>query len=820
MNGRRAARLCMVALLAQLGLIPAARAQEPAMHAGQLAHFVDRLANTGRVLYIAAHPDDENTRLLAYLANARHLTVAYLSMTRGGGGQNLIGSEQSEMLGVIRTEELLSARRLDGAKQFFTRMRDFGYSKSAAETLATWGHDETLADVVWVIRTFQPDVVISRFDENPPNHGHHTASAILAREAFEAAADPKRFADQVEGGLGPWQADRLLYNWSQWRGGPPPDGSIALDVGVYDPRLGLGYGELAAISRSQHKSQGFGIAGARGKLLEYFVPVAGTRPTKDLLEGLDVSWRRFGESGASLATALEQAERSLDRDQPERALPALLQAHQALDALDDSPRVRDVRHDLNETIAATIGLFVRATAALPAAVPGASVPMAVEVVLRRPAAVTIREVHFPGTAVEVNRQLQLDERSDVPHQVSIPQTQAISAPSWLVESPLDGRYVGSNGSPGSAALTTVIELGIGDRVVRLTRPVEYAWTDRVHGERTRNFLVVPPAMVTPVRQAVLFPNGERRSVLLRIRAGQDGLDAMVTLPLPPDWHVEPAVKPVSMKSAGDERVIRFDVAPPANAIAVDIRPTVEVGGKTWSYREDVIDYPHIPMQVVLQPATVRLVPLELELPSGTVGYIAGSGDSIADDLADVGLSVEVLNDETIRTADSSRFAAIVVGIRAYNTRDVLRGAQGRLMRYVEDGGTLVVQYNTSSDREPLEFPVGPYPLTIGRGRVTDESAAMAPVDADNTALLTPNRIADADFEGWVQERGLYFAETWDDRYQAIFRVADPDEEPLLGSTLVARHGKGKYVYTGLSFFRQLPAGVPGAYRLFANLIAR
>lgn len=792
------------------------------MHAGQLAHAVDRLANTGRVLYVAAHPDDENTRLLAYLANARHLTVGYLSMTRGGGGQNLIGTEQAELLGVLRTEELLSARRLDGANQFFTHARDFGYSKNAAETLSTWDHDEALAEVVAIIRRFQPDVVITRFDENPPNHGHHTASAILAREAFDAAADPNRFPEQLKGQTGPWRVDRLLYNWSQWRGGPPPDGAVALNVGVYDPRLGLSYGELAAISRSQHKSQGFGVAGERGRIMEYFVPVAGTRPTKDLLDGIDVSWRRFGESAEPLVRALAEARASLDRDHPERALAALLKAQNALDTMHDPSRAPAARLALNEIIAESIGLFARVTAGQPAAIPGASVPMTLEIALRRPASATLRRVSFLGTSVEIDEALRLEEKREISHQVQIPRTEPISTPPWLTESPLAGRYVRHGSSDPLDAeprLTALVELGIGDRVVRLIRPILYTWTDRVQGERTRRFLVVPPATVTPVRQAVMFPNGGKSAVLLRVRAGRDDFDGKITLPLPNGWAVEPTVSPVRLKRAGDETVVRFDVTAPPDAAATEIRPAVEVGGKTWSYREDVIDYPHVPMQVVLQPARLRLVPLELQLPNGTIGYIPGSGDTIAEDLAHVGLHVETLDDETIRTGDLSRFAAIVVGIRAFNTREVLHSAQERLMRYVENGGTVVVQYNTSSDRDPLEIPVGPFPLKIGRGRVTDETAAMTPVDPNAASLRTPNRIVDSDFENWVQERGLYFAESWDDRYRPLFEAADPGEEPLLGGTLVAHPGKGKYVYTGLAFFRQLPAGVPGAYRLFVNLIA-
>lgn len=801
-------------------------AQEPVMHAGTLAHALDRLANTGRVLYIAAHPDDENTRLLAYLVNSRHVTAAYLSMTRGGGGQNLIGPEQDELLDVIRTEELLAARRLDAATQRFTRMRDFGYSKTADETLAIWDREQALADVVWVIRTFQPDVIITRFDEQPPNHGHHTASAILAREAFAAAADPQRFPEQLTRGAVAWQADRLLLNVPTWREGPPPADALTLDVGEYDARLGLGYGELAALSRSQHKSQGFGVPGERGPVIERFVWVAGTRPAQqDLLEGLDLGWGRFGDVAVPVAAALEAARGALERDRPEHALPALLKAHRAFDALPDVPRVRDARAALDKLIAAAAGLFVRATAARPGTVPGSAVPVRVEIVLRRPASMRLRRIVFPGlTPVEPAAVLALHEKKEVSQDVPISADAAISAPYWLADPSLPGHQVVRDlrlvGEPkGPPALAVGVDFGLDDRVLHLEAPVLYAWTDQVHGERLRSFLIVPPATVTPVRRAVMFPNGKPATVVVRIRAGKDELRGDVTLRLPAGWRSEPASSAVALAHAGDDATVRFQVTPPPNAQPLEIAPAIEVGGALWSYREDVINYPHIPMQVVLQPATLRLVPLALRLPAGRVGYIPGSGDTVADDLAQVGLTVETLDEETIRSGDLGRYNAIVVGIRAYNTRDVLRGAHARLMRYVENGGTVVVQYNTSNRLAPLDTPIGPYPLTIGRDRVTDETAAMVPVNPKHPILLAPNHIDTADFDGWVQERGLYFAERWDEHYEPIFRAADPGEQPLLGGLLVARHGRGRYVYTGLAFFRQLPAGVPGAYRLFANLIA-
>ncbi|MBP1611943.1 MAG: hypothetical protein H6Q01_606 [Acidobacteria bacterium] len=819
--------LSVVATAAALvaAAIPAAAA-EPLMHAGHLAHELDRLARTGRVLYIAAHPDDENTRLMAYLVNGRHLATAYLSMTRGGGGQNLIGAEQGDLLDVIRTEELLAARRTDGAQQRFTRMRDFGYSKSAAETLALWDHDQALADVVWVIRTFQPDVIITRFDENPPNHGHHTASAILAREAFTAAADPKRFPEQLKDGVGPWQADRLFRNQGLWRGDPPPEGALKLDVGAYDPRLGLGYGELAALSRSLHRSQGFGVPGQRGAILEYFVPLAGTKPAADIFEGLDLGWGRFGAPAAPLIAALDKAGAALERDAPERAIPALLEAHRALDALPDVVRVRDARRDLDHLIVSAAGLFVRATAAGPTAAPGTEVKLELEVALGRPVAVVLQRVEFPHTApLEPAAALVENERRTFPQAVILPADTPVSVPYWLATPGTRGRQAVTDprlvGEPlGPPALAVTARFLFGDRPVMVSVPVEHATVDPVLGERLRPFLVVPPATVTPAREATMVVNGHATDVALRVRAGRDGLSGEVTLPLPAGWKVEPATQPVALAKAGEETTVRFAVTAPAGASPIDATPVFAADGRRWSFAESTIDYPHIPVQLVLQPAALRLAPLAIALPAGTIGYIPGSGDSVDEDLAHVGASVVVLDEETVRGGDLSRFAAIVVGIRAYNTRPFLRSAHPRLMAFVEQGGTLLVQYSTNNRLAPMESQIGPFPFEISRDRVTDETAAITLLAPDHPALRVPNAIGAADFEGWVQERGIYFAAKWDERYTPLFAAADPGEEPLNGSTIVARHGKGRFVYTGLAFFRQLPAGVPGAYRLLANLLAK
>ncbi|HYD48350.1 MAG TPA: PIG-L family deacetylase, partial [Terriglobales bacterium] len=765
------------------------------MDAGSLAHALDRLSHSGRVLYVAAHPDDENTRLLSYLANQRHLTVAYLSMTRGGGGQNLIGREQDELLDVIRTEELLAARAIDSAQQRFTRMRDFGFSKSAEETLRIWGHDEALADVVWVVRTFQPEVIIARFNELPPNHGHHTASAILAREAFTAAADSSRFPEQLAHGATAWRADRLLLNVPTWTDTQPPADALVLDVGGYDPRLGLGYAELAARSRSQHKSQGFGVAAERGSILERFVSIAGTRPQSDILEGLPLAWENAGEGAAQWNAALARARAQLTRDEPERAVPALLEARTALARMAWTPRTVAAARDLDRLIAAAAGLFARATAAQPVAVAGSTVSIKTEIVARRPVPITLLSLRAGDSSAKQDAALGLNQRKEIVQEVSIAAGMPISMPYWLAEPSLPGRQVVGEqtlvGQPrGPSPLEVVAELKVAGGEIRLALPVVHAWTDPVQGERVRTFLIVPPATVTPLRGAFLFPERRPGEVLLRVRAERDGVAGRVSLALPDGWRSTAPAATFALARAGDETVVRFELTPAADAGIAEVRPTLSIDGSAQpsqsAYRADTIDYPHIPLQTVLQPARLRLVPLALQLPAGPIGYIPGSGDSVAEDLAHAGLVIETIDDEMLRAGDLSRYRAILTGVRAYNTNPLLGRLHQRLMHYVETGGTLVVQYNTNNRLAPLTAPIGPHAFEIGRERITDETARVEPIEPEHVVLRQPNRIAAEDFSGWVQERGLYYATRWDDAYQTVLRAADPNEPPLAGGLLVAK----------------------------------
>ena len=811
--------------------------------AGEIALALRNLNAVGSVLYVAAHPDDENTRLLAWLAS-RGLRAGYLSITRGDGGQNLIGTEQDELLGLIRTHELLEARKIDGAEQLFTRARDFGYSKSADETLRVWGKEAILGDVVLAIRTFRPDVVITRFTTAPPNHGHHTASAVLAAEAFVAAADPRRFPEQLTGGVTTWQADRLLQNVSTWNLKPDADLSahLRLDVGSYEPLLGRSIGEIAALSRSQHKSQGFGVAADRGPLLEYFTPLAragGKAPPKgDPFEGLVLDWRRFPGSEA-VSKALRLAAQQLDPAAPHKIVPTLLQAHDALGRHDASTtdaarRWRDrKRADVERLIVACSGLFVEARATQATVVPGTTLPVDVTALLRSPAAARLVSVgvgdrSLPG-AVLVEQQAFKTKL-----EVDVAAGAGVSTPYWL-ERPADGgRFVVDDvtmiGRPeGGPALSARFSIafsrgGAAATTLALDVPVTFVWTDPVRGELSRPVEIVPAVTATFARDVVMVVNGAPTEVAVVLTAGADQATGALRLAMPAGYEVEPATAPFALTRRAEEKTVVFRVTPSSSSSKPSGRVFVQalVDDKP-ARRARAIAHPHIPPLTVRAPSTSALVPVTLAIQGKRIGYIPGPGDKVAESLAAVGYDVTLLPEArlaSITPDELARLDAVVVGVRAFNAEPRLAVHRDKLLAWVAAGGHLVVQYNTNSRVGPLAAGVWPAPLEIGRQRVTDEAADVVAVDPRDSLWSTPNRLGPADFEGWVQERGLYFASTWDPIFKPMLSMHDPGEPDERGALVVARHGKGSFTYTGLAFFRQLPAGVPGAYRLLANVLAR
>jgi len=846
--------LALTSLLSLFVSQPARAAAGPPVQpdAAQIALGLRKLGVVGSVLYIAAHPDDENTALLSYLANGALVRTAYLSITRGDGGQNLVGSEQGPALGLIRTQELLAARRRDGAEQFFTRARDFGFSKSPDETLRLWGKDVVLADVVAVIRRFRPDVIITRFSPGPADtHGHHTASAMLALEAFTAAADPHFHPEQLTGDVTPWQARRIFWNRSSWAIKPGDDlaGDIKLDVGGYNALLGASYGEIAAESRSMHKSQGFGIARSRAPNIEYFRPLAGTPPpagaskaksAAGIFDGVELGWKRF-PAAAKVGPLIAHAVAAFDPAAPQASIKALAAIDAALDRVPDPGWRAEKKRQVRDLVLACAGVFAEATAPAFRAAPGDSLEITATAVVRAPVAVNLEEVRFPfeggalavGGALEAPTGTSAAKAFEAKRQVHLPADLPPSTPYWLETPPGAGTYHTPDpalvGVPERASpLALDFTFSLAGRRYTVRREVDYKWTDPVMGERYRPVEVTPAVSVRPATNVLLFPGSGAKALGVRLTAGAASPQGVVRVEVPSGWSVEPASQPFTLGAPGSEARVAFQVRPAAAASRAPgakpgvLRVIAETGGRRLAHGVVRIEHPHIPIQTFLVDADVQLVPVDLATGGvARIGYVPGPGDEVPAALRGAGYDVTLLADEAIAAGAGAlaRFDAIVIGVRAFNTSERLRAAHAALMAYVEAGGTLVVQYNTNNRLAPLTTPLGPWPFDIGQKRVTDETAAIALLSPRHPALTTPNALGPRDFEGWVQERGLYFADKWDPHYETPIAMNDPGEAPLAGSLLWARHGKGTFVYTGLAFFRQLPAGVPGAYRWFANLLA-
>ena len=805
-----------------------AQAPEPTRNAAELQQALDKLQVLGTVLYVAAHPDDENTAALATFARGRHLRSAYLSMTRGGGGQNLIGTEQGDALAALRTQELLAARRLDGAEQYFSRAVDFGFSKTPEETLGLWGHEAALADVVWTIRKLRPDVIITRFSpKGGPTHGHHTASAILALEAFSAAADPKRFPEQLaltgRDRVQPWQAKRIVWNSFRTdaeRAAQPPGSYVTLEVGQYDPLLGKSYAELAAESRSMHRSQGFGALAVRGTRLEYFEPLAGVRAGNDLLEGVDLGWSRV-PGGDRVGALLQRARLAYRPEQPTAALPLLLEAKSVLDAMGPDPWVLQKRMDLLEAIRCAAGIWVEAIADRQAAAPGSALTVKATVVVRGASGLLLEGLQ----GRPVGSVLQVNQAVTETFNLTVPAEQAPSQPYWMGQGAGTSEALGPAAPPalaglpeGPASFTWHFRFTVSGVPLDLPVPVRYRFRDPVLGERYQPVTVVPKVMVNLAEPVEVFGDGAARDVAMVVLAGQDQAEGALKLQAPEGWQVEPKELPFTLAKQGDEVRLTARLTPPAGPHAGALTVAVALHGETRPALGIVkVDYPHIPLQAFFPAATVQLVRLELRRAGHRLGYVMGAGDEVPRALRPLGYQVDLLSDEALAGSDLSGYDAILVGIRAFNTRPRLAQLNARLLDYVARGGTEVVQYDV--DQGLVTPALGPFPFTVSRTRVCEETAPVKFLAPVHPALNWPNRITQDDFQGWVQERGLYFAQGWDARYVPVLSTHDTGEPASGGALLVAPYGKGHFVYTGLSFFRQLPAGVPGAYRLLANLLA-
>ncbi|HVS91055.1 MAG TPA: PIG-L family deacetylase [Mucilaginibacter sp.] len=786
----------------------------------------------GSVLYVAAHPDDENTRLLAYLAQEKHYRTGYLSMTRGDGGQNLIGNEQGELLGLIRTQELLAARKVDGAEQFFTRAVDFGFSKGPKETLDFWNEEKILGDVVWVIRKFRPDVIICRFPTTGEGgHGNHTASAILAQEAFTAAADPKRYPEQLKY-VQVWQAKRLLWNTFSFGNinTTSPD-QFKINVGVYNPILGQGYGELAAESRSNHKTQGFGSAKQRGDAYEYFKTILGDAPKEDLMDGVNTTWGRV-INGSEIGLQVENILKNFDPNHPDKSVPELVKIYGQVEKLSDPYWREQKMKGLADLIAACSGLWFESYAKEPVYAVGDSIAVISQ--LYSPNALPIGSVKINtgnsilnltnphGYILEPNRLTTYT--NDGPKERTL--LKDISQPYWLSAPHGIGCYVLPNdtlaGNPENPDKPKVeFEFDMGGEKIKFERPVEYKYTDPAKGELYEPLVVAPPVTANIRNADYIFNSQQPQTVVVNLKAFKNGASGNISLNAPSGWKVSPENVSFANKSKNDEWEQEFTLTPTGTKSQTgELKAQVSISGdrKVYNYGILTIRYNHIPTITIFPPAQAKLLQLDLKIAGKKIGYIEGAGDLVPAALQQVGYDVHQLTENEIMNGDLSVYDAIITGVRAYNVDKRLVYEQPKLLEYVKNGGDLVVQYNNSNGLVTKD--IGPYPFKVVNERITDETAKITVLDPNNPVLNYPNKINQSDFDGWVQERGLYFTKDSDPQYQKVLQMHDPGEGPKDGALITAQYGKGRFIYTSLAFFRQLPAGVPGAYRLFINMLSK
>ncbi len=782
---------------------------------------------TGRVLYVAAHPDDENTELIAYLAGGRHYRTAYLSLTRGDGGQNVLGPEFGDELGVIRTQELLAARRIDGGQQFFTRAIDFGFSKTPVETLRIWNRQEVLSDVVRVIREFRPDVIITRFSPTLGHtHGHHTASAILALEAFKLAGDPKAFPDQLRH-LAPWQPKRILWNigWFRPNAGAHAD-IIRINDGGDDPATGESFADIAAHSRSMHKTQGFGMfrpGRGGGPRWESFELLDGSPAEKDILDGVNTTWSRF-TGGADIGQMADEAIARFNKSDPAASVPELLKIKSRLGALRPGPFLAEKGRLLDHIIAECLGLKVTTTLPQAEVVAGETLRLHHEAALNSNV-VPVRWVaaRYPtlGAELAIGAGLSPGEPVSRDAKEVLPANTPLTQPYWLRQDHGVGMFKVANpnliGRPENPPVLPIQEVfEVGNQVLILSdQPVEVSDNSTTRSPRTLT-VISPVSLKFPSATALFAPDAKRR-IAVRVTAARPNLSGTVRLSMPEDWKVSPGDSSFDLAEVGASKDFTFTVTAPAEAATGSITAHATVDAKDYDNERVVIDYPHIPLQLLQPPARLKAVCLHLAIRGQKVGYLPGAGDNVADALKAMGYSVTTLSGADLTPQRLKPFDAVVIGVRAFNVRNDLAPHLDALFDYVKDGGNLIEQYNRPRGLKTERLT--PFELHLSSERVTDETAPVTFLAPDSPVLNTPNKITEADFDGWIQERGIYYPDRWDAHFTPILSCHDPGEDPLKGGLLVADYGKGHVVYTGLVFFRQLPAGVPGAYRLFANLVS-
>ncbi|WES98825.1 PIG-L family deacetylase [Chryseobacterium arthrosphaerae] len=796
---------------------------------------IKTLKHLPKVLYLAAHPDDENTGLLSWLINDQNVETGYLSLTRGDGGQNLLGTEQGAALGLIRTHELLEARKLDGAQQFFTRAIDFGFSKNTTDTFKQWDENSIIADVVWVIRKFRPDVIICRF---PPTaaagHGQHAASAVVAEKAFKLAGDKTAFPDQLKY-VNAWQPKRVLWNTFRFGGvNTTAENQLKVTVGQYDAQLGMGYGELAGLSRSLHKSQGAGTQSVAGIRTEYFAHVAGEPAKATLFDGVVKTWT--SEGNADIDLALDKIISTFNFNNPDQSLPALLALRKKVMALKDTEVKKDKIKSLDRIILSCAGFMGEVVTNQAEAVVGDDYNFRLNLISRAVNPVVLENIQWLSQSENFNRELSKDSLITIEHTIRIPADAALTEPYWLAKAPTNaGTFSVPNdmliGLPeAESPLNVLLGLKIGSEKFQVKLPLSFKKLDPVRGDVVEALRIVPALELKFTQPLYVVKENEDLHLNLNVKVNSERQFSKGVLNL---MHNGEKIGSTDVNSfTGKDSTIDF-VIPKTKLASIhssrlQLDANYVAAGVTYNKKQVLIQYPHLPSLQYFSPATVTVMKGDIQAKVKKVGYIEGAGDFVPDFLRIAGIQVDVLKDEDFygNTEPSggnntqnklSQYDAIILGVRANNTEKKLGRWMPFLWSYAKAGGNLVMQYNTNQDTTVAQL--GMYNFSIANKRVTEENAEVKFLNPNHKLLNFPNKITADDFKGWVQERGAYFPSQWDAAYEPLFEMHDTGEEPLQGSTLYAKYGKGNFIYTPLAFFRQLPAGNVGAARLFLNFLS-
>ena len=774
-------RKIIVSLVVFCAMLSNVEAQK---NSAEIVAQIKGLKTVGSVLYFAAHPDDENNSFLPYLTKERNYRTAYLSLTRGDGGQNLIGKEQGIELGMIRSQELLAARRIDGAEQYFSTAYEFGFSKSSEEALQIWDHEKVLSDAVWIIRKFQPDIIITRFPRDArAGHGHHSASAIIANEAYIAAADPTKFPEQFKYGVSVWKAKRILWNTFNFGTvNTTNDNQLKVEVGGYNPIIGKSYGEIGAEARTMHKSQGEGRPRRRGASYEFFELTGGDSAKTDIMDGVNTSWSRL--QAASVETSIDKIVSTFNINNPASAVPGLVKLYQQINALPVSNWRNYKLEQVQDIIKSCAGIFIEATSQQQQVIPGEIIPVQFLFNQRSNANSVLQLVQLPSKDSVMNKPLVNNQNIEFTYALKVPEDMDLSQPYWLKNPKKEGMFVVKDQlligkSENDPAFEGTVKVEIEKQVFSFKIPVQYKYTDPTKGDVYQPIAVVPDIEMKYNKEVYLVAPGDS-----------------VTLTYQTKDH-KGKNEYTNVKYSSDDFPDAF-----------------------FSISAKSIAYDHIPTITYIPNTSLKIVPVNVKNTSKHIGYIDGAGDKLPEALVELGASVTHLTEADITAENLKQFDAIVVGIRAYNMYAYLTEKNDILNDYIQQGGNLMVQYLKSNQVGIKPVKVGPYKFSVNSGkRVTQEDVPVTFSLPKHVVLNTPNLITAKDFENWTQERSTYQSDNFDTHFEAPLTMNDKGEAPSNGSLLIAPYGKGNMVYVSLVLFRQLPAGNPGAYKLLANIIS-